>query len=197
VITLPRARTRNANLAPPVGADGTASGSGSTRSGGSINLYDKGLKVGDVVSASAELLSPSASPAERTRLVLRFNDYGGSQISAVTSSDADNASFARHTIEGATIPAGTKQIQLLSERESGTGTHYIRRTMINLGDTILPYVPAHSGPSFAGVNFGMLRADEVLEFASGAQQITAFSKAVWTASWSMPILPPEELRQWR
>ena len=43
----------------------------------------------------------------------------------------------------------------------------------------------------------LLRADGVQEFVSGATQITAFPKAIWAMTLSLPPLDPAELAAWR
>lgn len=51
---------------------------------------------------------------------------------------------------------------------------------------------------FRSATFELVRADEALEFLTGAVQVTAFSKALWRASWTLPKLGgTDDLRRWR
>lgn len=58
-------------------------------------------------------------------------------------------------------------------------------------------LPADPIP-FRSATFELARADEALEFLTGAVQVTAFPKALWRASWTLAKLRGQaDFRQWR
>jgi hypothetical protein len=58
-------------------------------------------------------------------------------------------------------------------------------------------LPADPIP-FSAASFELMRADEALEFTTGAVQVTAFSKALWRASWRLPRQAKAgDFRLWR
>lgn len=50
---------------------------------------------------------------------------------------------------------------------------------------------------FSNAGFSLVRSDEVIEYASGAEQVTSFGKAIWSLRLTLPPLTREQLRQWR
>src|SRR5690606_21919014 len=149
-----------------------------------------GLKVGDVVSASA-MIATTGDPEQQVRLSLRFLDSGGSLVSAASSEIRTLDEPEEFEVSGATIPQGTVAVRVQALRqapllESGT---MIWRVMLNRGPTVAPHEWPRTG-AWAPITHGQLVRDNeqfVQRYLSGASQITTFPSRRWLLQFATHI----------
>lgn len=200
-ILLPAVRRDTANLYPfqHAGAVNEATVNVAAWPGGAyLPLVSAGLKVGDTVSASLEVLNET--PSENVRMELRFHSAADSSsiVSTAVAPYIDTQTFTRQVIENQTIPAGTTHIRLAFRRESGAGTHAARKGMVNRGGSAAPHEWPKRG-AWAPITHGQLVRDNeqfMQRYLSGASQITTFPSRRWLLQFATHILEGDELREW-
>lgn len=108
---------------------------------GAVNIADVGLKVGQIVSASCEII---ATGARRGQLQIIFEQSDNTDIATYTSqfSAANVPEYQDAPVEGYTIPSGCAKIRFLLLRESGpSGAVGARRLTLNRGSSYIDFYP--------------------------------------------------------
>lgn len=108
---------------------------------GAVNIADVGLKVGQIVSASCEII---ATGARRGQLQIIFEQSDNTDIATYTSqfSAANEPEYQDAPVEGYTIPSGCAKIRFRLLRESGpSGAVGARRLTLNRGSSYIDFYP--------------------------------------------------------
>lgn len=205
-ILLPSLRKARHNLYR-FGAAGTITATNVTPNFGSgtavpadarVKLTDVGLKAGDVISASAEILNTGA---ELGTLGVQAEDAVNTPLSQSLGTFANNTFFNRHFVQGFTIPAGTDELLIFAIKQSPSANNiWIRNGSLNRGSTAAAFEHAKRGATapLAQIAFGMDGSQVALPTNAGVTQITSFPSRLWMLRFTtIPFeVTSDEFREW-